>query len=195
MGNGNIVPGVLGWHHLKSLQNQNQLGPCLTRSGLDFNVCMSNAYMRDVYMSDEGSTPGTVPDTASGAASDIMSGVSSGPGSDTSDSASDNTPDSTIDDNLDSTMDDISGNTPVSTSDDVSDDIEDDSITDGTGADIYITSQDVNEDDILPSVEDAASYAVRDDTNLEKWPEESPVIEDLKVNHSNQNCTAAQDKN
>jgi hypothetical protein len=199
MGTGNIRPAELGYLHLKSLQSQNQLGPCLTRSGLDFNVCMSNAYlndayMKEVYMSNEGSTP----DTASGTASDTTSDISSGPKSDTSDSTSDNTPDMTMDDNLDNTMDDtmdrISDNTSVSTSSDISDDIEDDSINDGTGADIYITLQDVNEDNVLPSIEDATNYAIRDDTNLEKWPEQHPVAEDLKVSHSNQICTAAQDK-
>jgi hypothetical protein len=154
------------------------------------NAYLNDTYMTEVYMGNEGSTS----DTASGTASDTMSDISSGPESDTSDSTSDNTPDITMDDNLDNIMDHISDHTSVSTSSDISDDIEDNSMIDGTDADIYITSQGVDEDDVLPSIEDATNYAVRDDTNLEKWPEQHPVAEDLKVSHSDQNCTAAQDK-
>jgi hypothetical protein len=191
MGNGNTVPTVLRWHHRKSPQNQNRLGPCLTRSGKDFNICMSNAYlsdayMREVYMSNEVSTPGIVSDSAS----DILSNISSGPESDTSDSTSDNTPDNTTEDNLDDTMDDvtedISDDTSASTSDDIPYDIEDDSVNDGTSADLNITYEDGDEDDVLPSIEGAISHPIRDDTNLEEWPKQSPVVEDLKVSHYKQ---------
>lgn len=214
MGTENIRPAELGYLHVKSPHNQNRLGRCLTRGGKDFNVCMSNAYMndayvREVYMSNESSTSGTVSDTASGTSDntmdDILSDISSDTASDATFGTESATSESTSDNTSDDTMEAISDNTSVSTSDDIPYEIEDDSVSDGTGADIYISSQDdiyitpqdLNEDDVMQSIEwfRPSSHPVRDITNLEEWPEQSLVVEDLKESHHVQNQISALNRN
>jgi hypothetical protein len=155
MGNGNVRPAEIQYLRDTSTKSEVQTKPRRTRGGVDFSIGMS----------DEATACDTASDTSSGTESDILSDIS----------------DTSMSDILDVT----SHCTP--------DDIEDDSVSDGNGADIYfssqdgdsyITSQDVNEDDVLPSIEGTTSHPVRDITSLEEWPKQSPVVEDLKVSHT-----------